>query len=469
MKRNKNKQKKVLLGGFLALALSTGIGCFILSRNIYFVSMHGPAHSAAEQEPSDTTPSAVTLRLQQRIVADGRAAPALVDLEQAVQERSRALNRSMTMHVFDSSRPDVPAAEWTLSFADHPELLTMHSILGAAVFTFNTELLKVYIREDMFEGLQSRRSIVIRDTVDDGKIVRAADVPVATSGFDYDVGAVADAVQNALRTGSDVAMVDLTYGTGSVRVELDGHTREFSLLASGLSNYTGSPEERVWNVHKAINERVNNIIVRPGQEFSFVDALDTPVTVQKGWKEGLGLFGGGAAMTPGAGICQAATTVYRAALLAGLPITYKRNHSMFVDHYEPYGIGLDATVFPGFHDMTFLNDTADIILIQAFIDEETQDVTVNFYGIPDGRTVALDGPYFNNTPHRNALLRPLDWDEIGWVQTITDADGTAVQKPIISTYYKGFSHKIKQKYAGTPGIVLLHIAEPADTLASATP
>jgi hypothetical protein len=126
---------------------------------------------------------------------------------------------------------------------------------------------------------------------------------------------------------------------------------------------------------------------------------------------------------------------------------------MFVDHYVPYGIGLDATIFPGVHDLVFQNDSNGPLLIQSYT--VGTDVFVNIYGKPNKRTVVLDGPYFKTSTHRPKELRALSSDEIGWVQTVTHKNGGERVTPLIAKYYKGFSRKITQQYAEPVGTVLL--------------
>lgn len=466
----KHKHPPILLfTASFAVAITSGIGSYIINTSDF--ASTDSVHQAAPHQSGAYVPctscaadvvsadfSMTAQRLQERLSAGGGRVPGIVVLQHALKERARFVRQSMTMNVRDASRPDVPAATWTVDFAKHPELLAFRSTWATASFGIDRAVFKEYLDDNVFGDVRASRSVTVSETVADGNVMRAADVGVARDGYDYDIDDVAAAVEKALRNGASTTDLNVPYKVGTVSVSIDGTARSLQLLATGQSDFSNSPEERVWNVHKAIDERVNNIVVGKGETFSFNDSLGGPVTLQKGWKEGLGLFGGGAALTPGAGICQAATTVYRAALLAGLPITYKRNHSMFVDHYEPYGVGLDATIFPGTHDLTFRNDTSDILLIQSYTVGD--DVFVNVYGNDDGRTVALDGPYFNTTPNRNKQLRALGHNEIGWVQTVTYPDGREIVKPITAAYHKGFPRSVKEKYAGTPGIQLLSLPGP---------
>lgn len=387
-------------------------------------------------------------------------------LQRAAAERTKLLGHSVTVQVSDV-RGEHESVTWTYSLSDHPELIETKSVMGSVFFSVNKDLLHDMLAGGRIGQSKSVVDIVIGETYVDAKgVTRVKEAPVAMSGFAYPAHAAASIAESLKKGSAAPVIIRAPYRDASVTLIEDGMATKLTLLGRGRSDYSNSPEERIWNVHKAFDERVNNILIKPGEKFSFVAALDAPVTLQKGWKESMGLFGGGAAPTPGAGICQAATTTYRAALLAGLKIVYKRNHSMFVDHYEPYGVGLDATVFPGVHDMVFKNDTAHPIVMQAYTEEATEEAFVNLYGIPDGRTVTLDGPYFNITKNRPKILRPLDWDEIGWVRTVRYADGSESVEPITATYFKGFFKSVKDKYANTPGTVLLHTKDPPQEIAA---
>lgn len=453
-----------------SLGTLTGAALLLVLSNIYILnSVRESVHEAAPAAPTGSvadctdcdayTGSSALLNeaqnLQKRLSASGGMVPSVTTLVHALEQRDVLLERSVNVRVSDSSVEDATAT-WTVSLKKHPELVTLSVQWSSATFTVDKAALSSYIAKGMFEGQRQHVSTrVTAVTQDKQTVTRAVDAPIAHDGFEYDSDALSRVVANALEKGNAEIEVTVAFKKADVIVALDGQEQSLTLLASGLSDFSDSPEERVWNVHKAIDERINNIVVKPGEVFSFNNTLGGPVTLDKGWREGLGLFGGGAALTPGAGICQAATTVFRAALLAGFPIVEKRNHSMWVDHYEPYGAGLDATIFPGVHDMRFRNDTKGYLLIQAYV-HSVDDVTVQVYGISDDRTVSLDGPYFYNTKPRAADLKPLGKDQVGWVRTVTHTDGRQEVKPLVATYHKGIPRFVFEKYAGTPGTILLH-------------
>ena len=64
----------------------------------------------------------------------------------------------------------------------------------------------------------------------------------------------------------------------------------------------------------------------------------------------------------GGGVCQASSTLYNAALKAGLTITERHPHSKPV-HYVP--AGKDATVSYGDQDLRFINNRAGPLIVKA--------------------------------------------------------------------------------------------------------
>lgn len=373
-------------------------------------------------------------------------------LAEATARRALLMSSALQVTVSDSTKPAVPAAQWTIRLKDHPELLTLGASWLSAEYVIDTNILAAKISTAAFEG---QHSVIIAEGAavqNDKKVLRLTGTKVARDGYLYDPEDTAKKIARALSKGEANITIDAPYTIGFVTVPTDSDPLTLQLLSTGLSNFSDSTADREWNIFKATNEKLNNVYVPAGEIFSFLDILDVPITLNKGWREGLGLFGGGTAMTAGAGICQVATTVYRAALLAGFPIAEKRNHSMWVDHYEQYGVGLDATVFPKFHDLRFTNDTSAPILIQSFIRDK--DVVVNIYGVSDGRTVTLEGPYFNASEKKPDSLKRLAKNQIGWMYHVKSGEKNKTT-PLISTYSKGFPRKVVSDYADFRGINVL--------------
>jgi vancomycin resistance protein YoaR len=121
-------------------------------------------------------------------------------------------------------------------------------------------------------------------------------------------------------------------------------------------------------------------------------------------------------------------------LHAGFTPIERANHSIYVSYYEKYGVGMDATVFPGTQDLTFVNDTGDYLLFQAY--DEGTEATVQIYGTPDGRQAQLLGPYFSSSDLTGFPEgeKPPRKNEIAWIQRVTFADGYSEDRVILSRY-----------------------------------
>lgn len=164
------------------------------------------------------------------------------------------------------------------------------------------------------------------------------------------------------------------------------------LVAEGKSSFKGSPTNRRFNLTYG-SEILNGLLIKPGETFSLVTALG-PIDGKHGWKPELVIKQGGK-ITPefGGGLCQVATTLFRAALYAGLPIVERRNHSLRISYYEP-PIGLDATIYEPKPDLRFTNDYAGYLLLQTEVAGD--DLIFRFYGVKDGRVVDLPEPKVYN-------------------------------------------------------------------------
>ena len=164
------------------------------------------------------------------------------------------------------------------------------------------------------------------------------------------------------------------------------------IIGVGRSNFKGSPANRRHNI-KVGADALNGLLIKPGEEFSLLKAL-LPVDATTGYLPELVIKGNKTIPEYGGGLCQIGTTIFRAALASGLPITARRNHSYRVVYYEP--AGTDATIYDPAPDFKFVNDTGNTILIQTRI--EGDDLYFEFWGRPDGRKVMQTKPrVFNIT------------------------------------------------------------------------
>ena len=88
----------------------------------------------------------------------------------------------------------------------------------------------------------------------------------------------------------------------------------------------------------------------------------------------------------------------------------------------------------GDKDLVFRNDTPSYMLVQAYADG--YDAFINLYGIKDGRTVDLEGPYFaTNAPQDFKVYnRNLHVNEIAWIQRVHRPNGETEENILVSRY-----------------------------------
>ncbi len=155
------------------------------------------------------------------------------------------------------------------------------------------------------------------------------------------------------------------------------------VVSLGVSDFSGSSWSRVQNI-KAAMKKFDGIVIPAGEKFSFNQILES-VNPEDGFVKEKVVLNGEGTYALGGGVCQLSTTVYRAALNAGLPINERRAHTYAYDKYLPYG--LDATIYLGAQDLVFTNDMTTDLLVKPYIDGNK--LVVALYGTQDGREVSI--------------------------------------------------------------------------------
>jgi vancomycin resistance protein YoaR len=162
-------------------------------------------------------------------------------------------------------------------------------------------------------------------------------------------------------------------------------------IGYGSSKFAHSIPNRVYNVTLAAS-RLNGVLVAPGEEFSFAKYLGD-VSKFTGYREAYVIQNGKTVLGDGGGVCQVSTTLFRAILNAGLPVTERHAHAYRVGYYEQdMEPGVDATVYVPSVDLKFLNDSENYILIQSYVDQVNMAMSFTFYGKKDGRIVSMTNP-----------------------------------------------------------------------------
>ena len=213
----------------------------------------------------------------------------------------------------------------------------------------------------------------------DGSRVRL--VP-ARPGTRLDARRAADAVfAAALRRRAELRVAQLPVEESAAKLSTAAaramHIRD--LVSSFTTEYGGIPN-RIHNV-QLVAHLVDDKLIAPGETFSF-NKTTGERNAAKGFLEAPVIVNGELTTGLGGGVCQVSTTVFNAAFEAGLKITERTNHALYISHYPQ---GRDATVDYPTVDLKFVNDTGNWLLLRTFV--SSSSLTVGLYGTPTHRKV----------------------------------------------------------------------------------
>ena len=200
-------------------------------------------------------------------------------------------------------------------------------------------------------------------------------------------------VVHELATGRNILAAALAPGDRTARVvvtHVRPHRTTAQARALGITArigryetiYGGDPN-RIHNV-QLVAHLVDGKLIAPGATFSFNHATGAR-TANKGFREAPVIINGELTTGLGGGVCQVSTTVFNAAYEAGLNITERTNHALYISHYPQ---GRDATVNYPDVDLKFVNDTKHWILLRTYVGSYSLDVEL--YGAPLHRRVVSE-------------------------------------------------------------------------------
>ncbi len=163
------------------------------------------------------------------------------------------------------------------------------------------------------------------------------------------------------------------------RSDLEGIEESIGL---GITAFSLQNREQAENIRLAVQE-LNGKLIRPGEDFSFNQAIG-PVIREESYRHPSVGIDGRLDRGSGAG-SQVASTLYQAALYAGLQVKERHPHTVAPDYIPS---GQDAAVAYGRLDLKFENNTRNPVYIYAKVKDN--HIVVNLLGVrKKGQTIQL--------------------------------------------------------------------------------
>lgn len=231
----------------------------------------------------------------------------------------------------------------------------------------------------------SARAVVARaDTSDDGMNQVPARIVPGYDGAVLDTDAAVDQIQKTLEATPDVVHIVLPVKVKPARITTADLKGIDARVGYFVTRFDPGNEGRTLTVRRAI-DIIDGTVVPPHAIFS-VDKTVGPRDPAHGFNGKSAVFiDGHEEMQSGGGMCQVATTLFNAAMLADLKIVERHPHVRTVPYADP---GRDATIYHGEKDFRIQNNT-DAPLLICYKTTRSRAVVSLFGKAVPGRRVRL--------------------------------------------------------------------------------
>jgi vancomycin resistance protein YoaR len=344
------------------------------------------------------------------------------DLQNAQGQLTQALAQPVIVQFEDQ--------EWALDPATLSSFITID-----AVRDVNSVNVQMAINHDeMTEWLRQTYSGLVNRTPSDATVAwQAGEGLVAltpsVSGATLRSNAFAEQVEQSFFGDQATVQVPVVVTDPEIDSNNLAAMKINSMLGRGDSYYGGQQWDRDHNVELGA-QHMSGELIAPGEEFSFNRAVGD-ITASAGYVDAGVIVAEQATRGVGGGICQVSTTVFRAALFTGMPITDWEPHTARLSIYENDGwdAGFDASIIQigsdrsQWGDFKFRNDTGGYVLVQSWT--SYPHVVVEIFGNDDGRDVQVgDAQLWGSGQNLEALIP----------RTVTYANGDVREAEFFSRY-----------------------------------
>lgn len=283
-----------------------------------------------------------------------------------------------------------------------------------------------------------------------------------TAGVAVNLEATSAALNEALKDGLDQTVtVTAVVEESDPAVTAEDLETIQDVLGTFSTDFSSSGAARSTNLTVGA-EKINGHLLMPGETLSGYECLQ-PFTTENGYKTAAAYENGQVVDSIGGGVCQIATTLYNASLLAELEITQRQNHSMIVTYVKP---SQDAAIAGTYKDIKVTNPYDTPIYVEGYTEGRT--LTFTIYGKetrPDNREIRYESETLSvidpGAPREvlNASLAPGARQQVqsahrglrSRLWKVVTVDGVETERTIVST----------DSYNASPAIVQVGPAVPA--------
>ena len=291
------------------------------------------------------------------------------DLERALEQARTALSGPVRFGWRD--------AHWTVQPEELAELLSLPAE-GRVKLTVGGEAAKRYFGA-LARAVNRKPKEAEFAILPNGRVR----VVPSTTGRALDEDASAQALlTGALSTERRSAELVVVTAEPRLNTERARGMKVTQVLSSYTTPYSGTAD-RIRNLQLAA-AAIDGTTLAPGEEFSF-NRVVGPRTRARGYRSAPTILEGEYKDAPGGGVSQVATTVFNAAWEAGLELTARTAHSLYIPRYQ---LGRDATVNYPEVDLRFENDTSRWLVVRAQAGGD--GITISILGAPLGRRVVSE-------------------------------------------------------------------------------
>jgi vancomycin resistance protein YoaR len=291
------------------------------------------------------------------------------EAEEAAKKARGALSEQLTLEAEGES--------WTLAPADLGTALDVTREDGKIGVSFDRDHLDGRLT-DVYNDLTVKPVEASYDFDSDGDVI----VKPSREGRSVEGEKLLGSIQGGIFEGKREYQVPITVAKPRYTTEELQAKKPTELQGTYRTNYKATTDQgqtRVENL-KIASEAVSGAFVAPGQTFSMLDHV-----ANLDYHRTHVIVDGAETVDEGGGLCQVTSTLYNAALYAGMEITERTAHYSQLPYIRP---GMDATVWyggPGTSDdldMKFQNTSDGYVLLREYVSNDGY-IYANVYGVPD--------------------------------------------------------------------------------------